>query len=98
MRNIFLFSVSPVTVFAAGSLVGFSAIFSRLVAGLFALPVLVLLWAVRFARLVFFVQQFALVCFLRSVVVVASNLAFKRDAAKARRPLTLRWASLNIQL
>ena len=90
MRKFLLLSVSPVTVFAVGSLAGFSALFSRLVVGLFALPVLVLLWAVRFARLVFFVRLFALVCFLRSVAVVASNLAFKRDAAKARRPLTLR--------
>ena len=90
MRNFLLFSVSPVAVFAVGLLVGFGALFSRLVVGLFALPVLVLLWAVRFARLVFFVRQFALVCFLRSVAVVASNLAFERDAAKARRPSTLR--------
>ena len=84
MRNLLLFSVSPVAVFAVDSLVCFSALFSRLVVGLFGLPVLVLLWAVRFVRL------FALVCFLRSVAVVASNLAFKRDCAKARSPLTLR--------
>ena len=44
MRNLLLFSVSPVAVFAVGSLVGFSALFSRLAVGLFALPVLVLLW------------------------------------------------------
>ena len=86
MQNFLLFSGSPVTVFAVGSLACFSALSSRLVVGLFGLPVLVLLWAVRvvlpryflgaagfgvlrFARLVFFVRQFALVCFLRSVVM-----------------------------
>ena len=47
MRNFLLFSVSPVAVFAVGSLAGFSALFSRLVVGLFGLPILVLLWAVR---------------------------------------------------
>ena len=107
MRNFLLFSVSPVAVFAVGLLVGFSALFSRLVVGLFALPVLVLLWAVRvvlprsflraggssvlrFALPVFFVRQFALVCFLRSVAVVASNPTLKRDCAKARSPLASR--------
>ena len=47
MRKFLLLSVSPVTVFAVGSLAGFSALFSRLVVGLFGLPILVLLWAVR---------------------------------------------------
>ena len=86
MRNFLFFSGSPVTVFAVGSLASSSVPPSRLAVGLFALPVLVLLWAVRvvlpryffgaagfgvlrFALLVFFVRQFALVCFLRSVVM-----------------------------
>ena len=104
MRNLLLLSVSPVAVFAAGLASGWGLVASRLAGKTLVLPVRLfsraavlevsrsslarsLLHHSRFALGAVVVSRFWL---LRSVAVVASNLAFKRDAAEARRPLTLR--------
>ena len=65
MRNFLFFSVSPVTVFAVGSLASSSVPPSRLAVGLFGLPVLVLLWAVRVVLPRYFVWAggFGVSCF-----------------------------------
>ena len=101
MRNFLLFSVSPVAVFAVGSLAGFSALFSRLVVGLFGLPVLVLLRAVRVVLPRYFLwagglggSRFSWLrlfwCFARSVffVLLFAPFGFLRSVAVSR--LTLR--------
>jgi hypothetical protein len=44
----------------------------------------------RPASSVFSCGSFSPFCLQRSVAMLASNLAFERDAAKARRPSTLR--------
>ena len=105
MQNLTIFSVSPVAVFAAGSAAG-GGVLASILAGEFerVLPVRLfsraavlevsrsslarsLLHHSRFALGAVVVSRFWL---LRSVAVVASNLAFEWDAAKARRPSTLR--------
>ena len=104
MQNVLLFSVSPVAVFAAGLASGCGLVASRLAGKILVLPVRLfsraavlevsrsslarsLLHHSRFALGAVVVSRFWL---LRSVAVVASNLAFEWDAAKARRPSTLR--------
>ena len=108
MRNLLLFSVSPVAVFAAGSVVG-SGVLASILAGGFERVLLVRLFfraasfsvsrssfsalALASRTASFFVRQFCAAFLQRSVAVFASNFTLKRDAAKARRPLAPRWAS-----
>ena len=105
MRNLSIFSVLPVAVFAAGSVAGVGVLVSRLAGGFERL-----LLARLFSRAAGFgVSRSFLVCsllhraqsvlgavvfyrlgLLRSVAMFASNPALKRDCAKARSPLALR--------
>jgi len=105
MRNLPVFPVSPVAVFAAGWAAGSGVVASHLV-GWFerALPVRLFSraacfgvprssWSRSFLRLVQPVLGAAVFCclgLLRSVAVSASNPALKRDCAKARSPLASR--------
>ena len=104
MRNLPVFSTLPVAVVAVGLASGWGLVASRLAGKILVLPVRLFSRAAvlevlrsSLARSLLHHSRLALgavvVCrfwLLRSVAVVASNLAFKRDAAKARRPLTLR--------
>jgi hypothetical protein len=87
MRIMQIFSVSPVAVFAAGSVASSGVVASSVVRS----SLLRLLF--RYASAVFSCGSFSPVCLQCSVARLASNFTLKRDAAKARRPLAPRWAS-----
>ena len=105
MRNMFIFSVTPVAVFAAGSVAG-SGVLASILAGGFERVLLVQLFfrAASFsvsrssflrsllhrAPLVFSCGSFAPFFLQRSVAGFASNFTLKRDAPKAARPLAPR--------
>ena len=99
-----IFSISPVAVFAAGSVASSGVVLSSLVVELLGLPVRLFLQAVSFcvvrssllrsllrhASPVFSCGSFSPFCGQRFVARLASNFTLKRDAAKARRPLAPR--------
>ena len=107
MRSLPIFSVSPVAVFAAGSVVIFGVVVSSFAVGLLELPVRLFLRAasfsdsrssllrslLRLAPPVFLCGSFAPFCLPRSVAVFASNPTLKRDWREAASPLASRWAS-----
>ena len=106
MNNLKYFSISWVVFFAAGFVASAVLVASSFVVELLLFPVRLFSWAVSFGvscssllrslfrhtLSVFYCGSFSPFCLQHSVAMLASNLAFERDAAKARRPSTLRWA------
>ena len=104
MRNLPIFSVSPVAVFAAGSAASSGVVAFSFVVGLLELPVRLFLCVagfsvsrsyllrplLRLAPPVFSYGSFAPFSLLRSVAVVASNPTLKRDRPEAACPLASR--------
>ena len=104
MRIMKIFSISRVVDFAAGFVASAVVVASRLVVELLVLPVRLFSRAVVFCvsrssllrsllrrgSPVFSCGSFSPFYLQRSVAVLASNFTLKRDAAKARRPSTLR--------